>query len=133
MAVKQVDAARVTICGLGHFELSINGQKVGDHVLDPPWSDYADTCYSVTFDVSKMLRPGENVIGVMLGNGMFNVRGGRYTKFIGSYGKPMLHMSLEISQGGRKTSIVSDETWKTADGPVRFSCIYGGEDFDARK
>lgn len=72
-----IDAARVTICGLVHFDLSIDGQKVGDRVLDPPWSDYADTCYSVAFDVSNMLRPGENVIGVMLGNGMFNVRGGR--------------------------------------------------------
>jgi hypothetical protein len=64
---------------------------------------------------------------------MFNVRGGRYTKFIGSYGEPILHLSLQIDQGGRETSVVSDGAWKTDDGPIRFSCIYGGEDFDARE
>ena len=37
-----ISCAQVAICGLGHFELSVNGEKVGDHVLDPPWSDYSD-------------------------------------------------------------------------------------------
>jgi hypothetical protein len=133
LSADQIDAARATIVGLGHFELSINGRKVGDHVLDPPWSNYAYSCHSVDFDVSKMLQPGENVVGVMLGNGMFNVLGGRYAKFIGSFGPPMLHFDMEIDQGGRKTSVVSDTTWKTSDGPIRFSCIYGGEDHDARE
>jgi hypothetical protein len=133
LSADQIDAARATIVGLGHFELSINGRKVGDHVLDPPWSNYADSCHSVEFDVSKMLQPGENVVGVMLGNGMFNVLGGRFAKFIGSFGPPMLHFDMVIDQGGRKTSVVSDQTWKTSDGPIRFSCIYGGEDQDARE
>ncbi len=133
LSADRIDAARATIVGLGHFELSINGRKVGDHVLDPPWSNYTASCHSVEFDVSKLLQPGENVIGVMLGNGMFNVLGGRFAKFIGSYGPPMLHFDMEIDQGGRKTSVVSDGTWKTTDGPIRFSCIYGGEDQDARE
>ena len=127
-----VSAAEVSICGLGHFELSINGNKVGDHVLDPAWSDYADTCYFVTFDVKDLLKPGENVIGVMLGNGMYNVKGGRYTKFKKSYGPPKLNLALTIKQGGAEQVIKSDDSWKSSDGPTTFSCIYGGEDYDAR-
>ena len=125
--------AEVAICGLGHFELSINGEKVGDHFLDPPWSDYADTCYYVRFDVKKLLRRGENVLGVMLGNGMYNVSGGRYTKFVGSFGPPKLILCLVVWQGDEKQIICTDDTWRVDDGPIAFSCIYGGEDYDARK
>jgi len=127
-----VSNAQVVICGLGHFELSINGHRVGDHFLDPPWSDYEDTCYTVRFDVAEFLRPGENVLGVMLGNGMYNVTGGRYTKFTGSYGPPKLIFSMRVWQGGKTQIIFSDESWKTDEGPIGFSCIYGGEDYDAR-
>ncbi len=126
-----ISSASVAVCGLGHFELTINGQKVGDHFLDPPWSDYADTCYFVRFDVSGFLQSGENVLGVMLGNGMYNVKGGRYTKFTGSFGPPKLILRLVISQGDKEQIITSDKTWKTDAGPITFSCIYGGEDYDA--
>lgn len=128
-----VSSAHVAICGLGHFELSVNGEKVGDHFLDPPWSDYGDTCYTVRFDVARLLKPGENVLGVMLGNGMYNVPGGRYTKFVGSYGPPKLILCLVVSQGDREQIVTSDPSWKTHDGPITFSCIYGGEDYDARR
>ena len=128
-----ISDARVAICGLGHFELSINGQKVGDHFIDPPWSDYAETCYYVNFDVTKYLKPGENVLGVMLGNGMYNVKGGRYTKFIGSFGPPKLTISLKVSRGDKTTVVESDGSWKVDDGPILFSCAYGGEDYDARR
>jgi alpha-L-rhamnosidase len=128
-----ISSAQVEVCGLGHFELSVNGQKVGDHFLDPPWSDYAETCYTVRFDIAKLLKPGENVLSVMLGNGMYNVMGGRYTKFTGSFGPPKLILALEVTQGERKQIITTDETWKTDAGPITFSCMFGGEDFDARK
>lgn len=128
-----ISRARVAVCGLGHFELTVNGRKVGDHFLDPPWSDYADTCYYVVFDVAELLEPGENVLGVMLGNGMYNVRGGRYTKFVGSFGPPKLLLSLVVSQDGKRQVVASDETWKVAAGPITFSCIYGGEDYDAQR
>ena len=128
-----VSRAQVAVCGLGHFELTVNGEKVGDHFLDPPWSDYADTCYYVRFDVAGLLKPGENVLGVMLGNGMYNVPGGRYTKFVGSFGPPKLILCLVVSQGDKQQIITSDDTWRTDDGPIAFSCIYGGEDYDARR
>ena len=69
----------------------------------------------------------------MLGNGMYNVAGGRYAKFTGSFGPPVLILQLNIDYtDGTSAEIVSDGSWKCADGPIRFSCIYGGEDYDAR-
>jgi hypothetical protein len=70
----------------------------------------------------------------MLGNGMYNVTGGRYTKFTGSFGdlKLILHLRIEYADG-TMDSVVSDDSWRTAPGPIVFSCIYGGEDYDARK
>src|SRR5918994_4365404 len=84
------NTATVAICGLGQFELRINGHKVGDAVMEPAWSNYRKSCLYVVHDIAKHVRPGENVIDVMLGNGMYNVAGGgkRYTKFKGSFDQP---------------------------------------------
>ena len=131
---KPVKRALACVCGLGHFELSVNGAKVGDHVIDPGWTDYRDTCLYVPFDVTAMLREGSNALGVMLGNGMYNVQGGRYVKFLGSFGEPKLILNLRVEyEDGMVQRVVSDASWKTDDGPIVFSCVYGGEDYDARR
>jgi hypothetical protein len=131
---KPVRRAMVMLCGLGHFELSLNGGKVGDHVFDPGWTDYKDTCLYVPFDIAQALRPGENTFGVMLGNGLYNVVGGRYTKFTGSFGPPKMILQAHIVYAdGTETVVTSDASWKTHDSPIMFSCPYGGEDYDAQK
>lgn len=130
---KPIRRALVNICGLGHFELTLNGEKVGGHVFDPGWTDYRDTCLYVPFDVTGMLRPGANAFGVMLGNGLYNVVGGRYTKFTGSFGPPKLILQMHVEYAdGTESAFTSDATWKTEAGPITFSCPYGGEDYDAR-
>jgi alpha-L-rhamnosidase len=89
----------------------------------------------VAYDVTSLLKPGPNAIGVMLGNGMFNVtRDGRYIKFVGSFGSPELiaQMFLDYPDGSTQR-VVSDQTWKVAASPITFSSIYGGEDYDARR
>ena len=133
VAGKKVRRAVAFVCGLGHFELSVNGRKAGDHVLDPGWTNYRKTCLYVPFDVTAMLRPGENTLGVMLGNGMYNVPGGRYVKFTGSFGEPKLILQLHLEyEDGTKEVVASGGDWQTSEGPIRFSCVYGGEDYDAR-
>jgi hypothetical protein len=130
---KKIARATAFVCGLGHFELYLNGQKCGDHFLDPGWTNYRKSCLYVPFDVTTLLAPGQNALGVMLGNGMYNVTGGRYTKFTGSFGEPKLILQLEIQyEDGTVESVRSDESWRSAPGPITFSCIYGGEDYDAR-
>jgi hypothetical protein len=131
---RKIKNAVIHICGLGHFELNLNGEKVGDHFIDPGWTNYRKTCLYVSFDVSDSLQPGENVLGVLLGNGMYNVPGGRYVKFTGSFGLPKIICQLRITYtDGSEQLVVSDESWKASLGPIVFSCVYGGEDWDRRR
>ena len=131
---KKIDYAIAHICGLGHYELRLNGEKIGQSFIDPGWTNYCKTCLYSSYDVTSQLRAGENVFGVLLGNGMYNVPGGRYVKFTGSFGLPKLICQLEIAYNdGTREIIASDETWRGALGPIVFSCVYGGEDFDANR
>lgn len=130
---RPVARARAYICGLGFYELRLNGAKAGDAMFDPGWTQYRETCLYAALDVTGMLREGGNAIGVMLGNGMYNVPGGRYVKFTGSFGPPKFTLTLRIEYAdGGVEEIVSDESWRASPGPVVFSCIFGGEDYDAR-
>ena len=130
---KKVAEAVLSICGLGHHELFLNGTKVGDDLLAPGWSGYRKTCLYDTFDLTDQLRNGKNELRVMLGNGFFNVTGGRYVKMTGSFGQPMLTLQMRVRfEDGTEQTILSDESWRTANGPITFSCVFGGEDYDAR-
>jgi len=128
--------ARAYISGLGYYELSINGSKVGDHVLDPGQTDYEQRLFYVTYDVTKELKQGLNVIGVMLGDGWYNqtaVNSERYGWKDVVYGTPrlILQMRLIYTDGSEKL-ILSDDTWKGFSGPVISSNLYAGEQYDAR-
>jgi alpha-L-rhamnosidase len=132
---KKIAAATLRISGLGQFEAHINGQDVTETILNPAWSDYSKRIYYDTYDVTSLLKVGKNAFGVMLGNGMYNVVAtqGRYAKFYGTFGQPMLIVQLRICFiDGSEQTIVSDGAWKTAPGPILYTSIYGGEDYDAR-
>ncbi len=127
--------AVMEISGLGQYELSINGRKIGNAALTPAWTNFRKTVYYNTYDVTGALKAGDNAIGVMLGNGFFNVPQvpGRYTKYTGSFGQPKLIARLRVTyRGGGSLEIVSDASWKRHPGPIVFSHVYGGEDYDAR-
>ncbi len=133
--MKPVKKATMFICGLGHFDLSMNGKKVGDHFLDPGWTKYDKQALYVPFDVTKNLKRGENAVGVMLGNGFYYIPpvSGRYRKLKVAFGYPKMICRLVIEYAdGSVENIVSDRSWKTSPGPITFSSIYGGEDYDAR-
>jgi len=129
---ENVKSATIFIAGLGHFELSLNGKKVGNHFLDPGWTNYNKEALYVSFDVTKQLHIGSNAMGVMLGNGFYYIPGERYRKMTGAFGYPEMICTLLIEYtNGTKETIISDDSWKTAPSPIIFSSIYGGEDYDA--
>lgn len=129
---KAVKKASAFITGLGQFEMSLNGAKVGDHFLDPGWTKYDQHALYVTFDITNQLKQGKNAVGVMLGNGFYYVPGERYHKLRAVFGYPkMICRVLVEYQDGSEENIISDETWKTTPGPITFSSIYGGEDYNA--
>ncbi|MDN3583815.1 family 78 glycoside hydrolase catalytic domain, partial [Mucilaginibacter flavus] len=130
--IKPVKKATIFITGLGQFELSLNGKKIGDHFLDPGWTQYTKHALYVTFDITHQIKAGDNVLGVMLGNGFYYVPGDRYHKLKSAYGYPKMICRTVIEYtDGTTGNVVSDNSWKAAPGPVTFSSIYGGEDFDA--
>ena len=132
----QVARAVLYVSGLGQYEFRINGAKVGDQELTPGWSDYRQTVFYDSYDVTSMLRGGANALGIMLGNGMYRVleTPDRYTKFTGAFGPPKCVAQLHIElAGGKSIDMITDESWKTHAGPVTFSSTYGGEDYDARQ
>jgi alpha-L-rhamnosidase len=132
---KGLSTAELRIVGLGQFEAHLNGRNVTDAILTPGWSDYRKHVLYDTYDVTQLLHQGENGLGVMLGNGMYNVieTKGRYTKFAGSVGAPKLIACLRLRYNdGREQYVVSDSSWRWHAGPIVFTSIYGGEDYDAR-
>ena len=132
MLDKNIKDAKIYVSGLGHYDLYINGKRVDNSVFKPLWSEYNKTVYYNVFDISEFLQEGKNTIGVILGNGMYNITGGRYTKFRVSFGPPTLVLQADIAyQNGSNQQVVSDESWKYDFSPITFNCIFGGEDYDA--
>ncbi len=128
--------ARATayIAGLGYHQLSVNGTPISDHVLDPAFTDYDKRVLYVTHDVTTAFRRGPNAIGVVLGNGWFNLPTPDLFGFEKAPWKSaprlLLRIDLEFA-GGQHRTLVSNRDWKTSTGPLTFNCIRGGETIDA--
>ncbi|HEY1786962.1 MAG TPA: family 78 glycoside hydrolase catalytic domain [Verrucomicrobiae bacterium] len=136
---KKVARARIYVSGLGYYELHLNGEKVGDHVLDPGWTTYSKRALYSTYDVTKQLKSGKNAIGIMLGNGWFNLlplaMGGRIElrNFL-TIGEPRAIVQLVVDfQDGSSRIVASDDTWHAGDGPIIRNGEYLGEVYDARR
>ena len=131
---KKISKARAYICGLGQYELMINGNKVSNYVLTPGWTNYDKTCLYNVYDITDMLNEKDNALGVLLADGMYNIPGhkGRYAYFPRTYGLAKFLLQLEITyEDGEVLKVVSDENFKKKTGPLRYCCIYGGEEYDA--
>jgi len=135
-----VRRARVYVSGLGYYELSINGQKIGDRVLEPASTYYHNdqpfklgsrVLYS-TYDVTDALKNGANAVGVMLGHGWYSAE--TDPSFRTPYGdrpRLILQMNVELANG-RRFSVISDASWKTSAGPITYNDLAHGETYDAR-
>jgi len=136
---KSVSRARLYISGLGYYEAYLNGKRVGDHLLDPGWTDYSKRVLYSTYDVTEQIGAGKNCIGVMLGDGWYNPLPLRMWGWLNlreylPVGRRRFIAQLNIEHAdGSKQSVVSDTSWKVADGPVLRNNVYLGEVYDARK
>ena len=129
-ATGAITRARAYITGLGNYTLDINGQKTGDRLLDPAYTEYEKTVLYATYDVTSNLRRGQNAIAVELAPGFYY------------YNTPKLLVQLVIDYAdGTSTTISSDNTWQLDNsGPTSFEAVggasgqpvFGGESYDAR-
>ena len=145
---KPVKQAKAYICGLGFYEMYLNGERVGDQVLAPAVTNFdrrplkkmlyffddqsnQRVLYN-TFDVTSLVQKAENTVGVLLGNGWYNQRD-RTVEGCMWYDTPRLLCQLEIEYTDGSTElVVTDDSWKTTTGPLLHDAIFTGEEYDAR-
>lgn len=138
-------SAEAKVCGLGQFIFRINGKKVGDHELDPGWTDYRKLIQYVRFDVTDDLLTGSNVLGVEVGNGWFLKNDEHYTFTLPAFMPPnpnpyqpfgkSLVLALELTlryADGTEETICTDDGFRVCPHPVTQSNVYGSETIDHR-
>ncbi|MHA1268987.1 MAG: family 78 glycoside hydrolase catalytic domain [Candidatus Helarchaeota archaeon] len=128
-----ISKAIVYVSALGEYELFINGVKVGDYIFSPEWTDYDKRVQYQTFDVSKFLQSGDNVIGAVLADGWYI---GNIGFFVGSrvWGNDRRFLfQLEITYSNGESQVISsDDSWKIFNnGPIRRADHYLGEIYDS--
>ena len=136
---KKIKRARIHVSGLGYYELYLNGNRVGDHMLDPGWTTYSKRVLYSTYDVTEQLQRGRNAVGVMLGDGWFNplplrMWGSLNLREHLTVGEPRLCLQLMVDYAdGSSETICTDESWRVGPGPLLRNSVYLGEVYDARK
>jgi len=131
---KAVRSARIYSTALGTYQLYLNGQRVGNDVLAPGWTDYRKRVVYQVYDVTSQLRQGGNAVGAILGGGWYaDGLGWLQTRY--NFGPPPVRLLLQLEVeyiDGSRDSVLSDESWKAKPSPIIGSEIYNGEDYDAR-
>ncbi len=130
---KPVRRAMLYSSALGIHDAYINGRKVGDEYFNPGWTEYTKRVYYRAYDVTTMLKDGDNTVGAILADGWysgsFGLRGGR-----DSYGKNIRFMALLVVDhaDGTTAVVATDDSWKAATGPILEADFFQGETYDAR-
>ena len=135
---KKIGSVRLYVSGLGYYEAYLNGQKIGDHVLDPGFTTYRKEVLYAVYDITSLIKNGTNTAGVMLGSGWWNPLP---FKFFGRWdlrnyqqtGRPCVKAEIHVTYtDGSKEKIITDESWQTAPGPIIRNNVFLGETYDAR-
>lgn len=128
---KAIASARLYVTALGLYEMRINGWRVGESVLAPDWTDYRKRVRYQVYDVTNLLKPDNNAMAALLGNGWYcgHIGNGGF-QFFGT--TPAFFAQLEVTYADGSTQrIVSDASWKTHASPILASDFMLGESYDA--
>ncbi len=128
-----VQRARLYVTALGVYDASIDGARIGEQRFAPGWTDYSKRLQYQSYDVTAALHAGENVLGLIVGDGWYQGKVGFVGR--GQYGpgpiRGLAQLEVELADGSLQT-IVSDEAWVGATGPIVASDLLDGESYDAR-
>ena len=128
-----VTRATVYVTALGTYELRLNGQKVGNDVLTPGWTQFTKRVYYQTYDVTGMVQDGSNTISAILGDGWYAsdiaFKGQRLN--YGGTPRFIAQLVLQLSDGTTQT-VATDSSWKASYGPIQWSDLLLGSSYDAR-
>jgi alpha-L-rhamnosidase len=128
-----IASARAYVTSHGLYEMQLNGQRVSDQLFTPGWTSYNKRLQYQAYDVTSLLKSGDNAVAVQLGNGWYrgflawqdrrNIYGERLA---------LLGQIRITYQDGREETVATDQGWKASTGPILMSEIYHGETYDAR-
>ncbi|MDR1964919.1 MAG: glycoside hydrolase family 78 protein [Planctomycetaceae bacterium] len=127
---KKVKSATLHITGLGFYEASLNGTKIDKKVLDPAQTRYDKRVLYSTYDLTDLLKSGENRLKVLLGHGWYDVRSVAVWNFDNAPWRDFCRMIAQLEivySDGTKQLVASDETWDQLDSQIIFDCIRQGE------
>lgn len=131
--LSSVSSAKLSVCALGFGYFYINGKKVSEDLFCAPVSNYNETLWYNTYDVSDFLQEGENVIAVLCGNGWFNEEFSSAWNYDEASWRDLPQFILKLTVDG-KTEVVSDGSWKCMpDSATWFNALRSGEYFDSNK
>lgn len=132
-AAKKIKKATVYITARGLYEFSLNGDKVSEDLFTPGWTSYEKRMQYQTYDVTSQLKPGDNAIGIILGDGWWRSYFGWEGKknLYGEKTALLFQLKVEYVDGSSEL-ICSDDSWKSSIGAILESDIYNGEKYDAR-
>ncbi|MBI2275685.1 MAG: family 78 glycoside hydrolase catalytic domain [Bacteroidetes bacterium] len=133
-ANKKILSATAYITAHGLYEAQINGKRISDAYFTPGWTAYKKRLQYQAYDVTALLQKGTNAIGVTLGSGWYRGVIG-FSNNRNVYGKDialLFQLTITYSDGSTE-QVVSDDSWKSSTGAIRYSEIYNGETIDARE
>jgi alpha-L-rhamnosidase len=130
--MRAVERARLYVTALGSYQMFLNGERIGDDVMTPDFTDYRKRVLYQVYDVTERIRSGKNAVAAILGDGWYGSpltwAGVRFFPFPNRF---LAQLELDYSDGSRET-VSSDSSWKAAPSPILRSEIYAGELYDAR-
>ena len=140
-ATKTVKSARAYVSGLGAFYLYVNGERIGDHIMDPGQTVVTERVLYVSFDITEALKPGTNTLGGLLGNykyGYLDIwcNSTAAGETFGNPGGACQTLKLMVTANytdGTSTSTGSDLSWKARNGPITYDHLWHGEIYDANR
>jgi alpha-L-rhamnosidase len=136
---KDVKSATLYVTAGGYYRASVNGEAIGRNYLDPAWTNYSKRIYYTEYELTPMVKEGNNCLGITLGNGFYNPLPLKmWTRFnlrnALPVGKPVFIARLKIEYtNGETEEVISDHSWKYSYGPILKNNVYLGEVYDAAK
>jgi alpha-L-rhamnosidase len=117
----------------GLYEARLNGQRVTDSHFAPGWTGYDHRLQYQAYDVTELIQKGNNTAAVVLGDGWYRGVFGPWNNS-NNYGRDAsLLFQLVITYKDRtQDTIISDPSWRSATGGIRYADLYNGEIYDAR-
>ena len=130
---KKIKSATAYITAHGMYEAHLNGKRIGSDFFTPGWTSYKKRLLYQTYDVTDMVKNGQNTVGFILGDGWYKGHigfGGQHSYYGNQLGG-LLQLEIEYTNG-EKEIVQTDDSWKYQLGPIITSDLYNGETYDAR-